>query len=159
MFPYAISGTSGKYVSVLANPYDYLQLLVPNSDNPDTQHTIISENSCHDREKRGYCSRFHDVIIYYNKMRLYWSMSSINNRVYYFNLHVITGSCLRNLFVEHLHCIALCSVDWWIFFPSLHYFNCWTCFCACFIFALLIPHCSNYSVWYNWIFHLVLLLF
>ena len=57
--PDEISITSGKSVSTLITPYESLQLLVPNYDDPDIQHTIMSDNPCHGRGKIGYCSRFY----------------------------------------------------------------------------------------------------
>ena len=59
LLPAAISVTSENSVGMLITPSDSPQLLVPNYDDPDIQHTIMSDNPCHDRGKIGYCSRFY----------------------------------------------------------------------------------------------------
>ena len=58
--PDAISVTSRNSISILTTPYDPPQLLEPNYDEPDTKHTIMSDNPCRNRTERRYCSRFHD---------------------------------------------------------------------------------------------------
>ena len=89
-------------------------------------------------------------------LRFYCSTCSISNRVYYFYRPVRKGSQLRTFFIYHNHGISLCSVDWCVCLQSIHYFTCWSCFCACFLPGFLISHCYNPSVCYSWNFHLVL---
>ena len=52
--PYDIPVTSGNSVSKLSTPYDPPQVLVLNYDNPDTQHTITSDNAFRGRATIGY---------------------------------------------------------------------------------------------------------
>ena len=49
LLPDAISVTSRNSVSMLTTPYDYPNVLVLNSNNSDTKHTIMSDISCYGR--------------------------------------------------------------------------------------------------------------
>ena len=104
----------------LATHSDLIQLLKPNYDNPDINNTIMSDNHCCDRKKRGHCSSFHDEIWCFKNPRFYWSICSINKRVHCCHWYVRMGSRLRTCFIENHHCISLYSVDWYFWLPSIH---------------------------------------
>ena len=89
--PDAIYVTSGNYDSTLTILSEFPQFPVFNYYNPDTEHTIMSDNPLRVREKRGYGSRFHDGKIRYKKPRLYCYVCSINKRVYCLHGPIIMG--------------------------------------------------------------------
>ena len=93
------------------------------------------------------------------KSRFDCSMYSINKILYYCHGTIIMSSQLRTWFIKNHHCIAFFYIWLVCFLPFLHCLSCWTYFCAWFIPHFLFPHSSNYSVWYDWIFQLVLSLF
>ena len=92
-------------------------------------------------------------------MRFYWSVCSLNKRFYYFHVLVHgparSGSELRNWFIKHRYCMALCSVYFCVWIPYLHHFTCLNHFCACFLPTLLIIQYSNPSAFSYWNFDLV----
>ena len=45
----------------------------------------------------------------------------------------------KKIFIEHQHCMYLCSFDWCVYPPSLHSFKCWTNLCG-FFFLLSQSH-------------------
>ena len=128
------------------------------SDDPDTQHTTMSDYPLHISIKIVYCSRFHDGKICYKKSSHHCSVFSINKGLYYCHVPVIMVSQLRTCFIQNHHCIDIFTVDWCVCLPSFHYSTCWTHFCAWFIPDFLFPHSSNYSVCCDWCIHLVLFL-
>ena len=65
MLPYSIHINSENSGSTLITPSDSSQLLVMSYDDPDTQHTIMSDKPCLGRAEIGYYSRFHDGKIFY----------------------------------------------------------------------------------------------
>ena len=58
--PSAISIASRKTVSTFINPYEYPQVSLLPSNDPDTNHITMREKPSHITEKRGHCSRRHD---------------------------------------------------------------------------------------------------
>ena len=66
--PDAISVTSVNNAINLTTPSDSPQFIFLNYDDPNTHHTIISDNPLRGRGEGGYCSRIHDGIICYKKV-------------------------------------------------------------------------------------------
>ena len=157
--PSAISVTSGNYVIMLTTPSDYPQLPVIYFDDPENQHTTMIGNPFHISTRKGYWSSFHDVMICYKALRFNCSVCLLNKRVYQYHGPIIMSSQLSTFFIQNHHCISFFRVDWCACLPSLHHLTCWKRFCAWFTHVFLFPKFSNFSVCYDWSFHIVLFLF
>ena len=58
--PSDISIDSIKTDSTFTNPYEYPQVILLPSNDPDTNHITMREKPSHITDKRGHCSRQHD---------------------------------------------------------------------------------------------------
>ena len=82
------------------------------------------------------------------KTRFYGSKwSDKNKNLYYCHGFSRNDSDMRNGFIKHQHCMANCSVDWYVFLPSILYIIYWNIFNA---FVVV--------VWSAWNFDLLLFL-
>ena len=61
--PYAIYVTSGNYVITFTTPYESSKVIFLNYDTPNNYHTMMKYKPIFSTDKRGYYSRYHDVII------------------------------------------------------------------------------------------------
>ena len=156
--PAAVSVTSVNSISMLTTPSDSPQLIVLYYDDPDTQHTTMSDNPLHISMKIGYCSK----PMMKKMLKIYifdCSVCWINKNFYNFHGTVRMVSQLRTWFIKN-HPLYSLFYSWLVCLPPFSsLLNLFNTFLRLISSWFLVTHSSNNSVWYTWSFHLVLLLF